>query len=83
MRSNLIFAKEEEVKNDVPESGYGRFEFINGTTYVGNWKLVGKNKCKHGHGKLVFGGTASSDFGNEEYEGEWEEDQMHGYGTYK
>jgi hypothetical protein len=51
--------------------------------YVGNWKLIGAKKMKHGHGKLTFAGTSASEFGNEEYEGDWEDDLMHGYGVYK
>jgi hypothetical protein len=71
---------------EVPQSGFGRFEYINGTLYVGNWKLHQGQKVKHGQGKITFPGAASaagSDLGIEEYEGDWEEDLMHGYGTYK
>jgi len=67
----------------VPQSGFGRFEYINGTLYVGNWKLHTGAKVKHGHGKISFAGTSSTDQGTEEYEGDWDEDLMHGYGTYK
>jgi len=38
---------------------------------------------KHGQGKITFAGTTSNEFGNEEYEGDWEDDLMHGYGVYK
>ena len=74
---------EEEEKPEIPQAGIGRFEYINGTLYVGSWKLANGVKAKHGHGKLTFAGTAASEFGNEEYEGDWEEDKMHGYGTYR
>lgn len=67
----------------MPQSGIGRFEYINGTMYSGNWKLHNGAKVKHGFGKITFSGTTASEFGNEEYEGDWEEDLMHGYGTYK
>jgi len=50
---------------------------------VGNWKLFEGIKTKHGHGKLTIAGTTASEFGNEEYEGDWNEDKMHGFGTYK
>jgi len=40
-------------------------------------------KTKHGHGKIVFAGGQNSEFGNEEYEGDWEDDKMHGFGVYK
>ena len=67
----------------MPQSGFGRFEYINGTLYIGNWKLLNGVKVKHGHGKITFLGTTSNDFGNEEYDGDWEDDLMHGFGTYK
>lgn len=41
---------------------------------------------KHGHGKITFPSAAAAaggDLGQEEYEGDWEEDLMHGYGKYK
>ena len=69
--------------DDLPQSGYGRFEYINGTLYVGNWKLLNGQKVKHGQGKITFAGTTSNEFGNEEYEGDWVDDLMHGHGTYK
>ena len=46
--------------------------------YVGNWKLNNGVKHKHGHGKITFTGTTSNEFGNEEYEGDWEDDLMSG-----
>lgn len=67
----------------MPQSGIGRFEYINGTMYQGNWKLLSGAKVKHGFGKITYSGTTASEFGTEEYEGDWEEDLMHGYGTYK
>lgn len=74
---------ETEVTKEVPQSGYGRFEYINGTIFAGNWKLHNGVKAKHGHGKITFPSAATAnDAGSEEYEGDWEEDQMHGYGTY-
>ena len=77
-----VTQEKEEIK-EVPQSGIGRFEYINGTMYQGNWKLSNGVKVKHGHGKITFSGTTASEFGNEEYEGDWEEDLMHGYGVYK
>lgn len=67
----------------MPQSGYGRFEYINGTLYSGNWKLLNGQKVKHGHGKITFQSMMTSGFGEEEYEGDWEDDMMHGYGVYK
>lgn len=43
-------------------------------------------KVKHGNGHIIFPGAINangSQLGNEEYDGEWCEDQMHGKGTYK
>lgn len=45
-----------------------------------------KFKVKHGKGKIVFAGTNTSSgaqVGVEEYDGDWDEDEMHGEGTYK
>ena len=54
---------------------------------MGEWKLTDDNKkVKHGNGKIVFPGatnTLGHQVGGEEYDGEWNEDQMHGQGTYK
>lgn len=81
-------AHSEEPVKEVPQSGFGRFEYSNGTLYVGNWKLSHGHKVKHGHGKITYpsvggGNAASADLGAEDYEGDWEDDQMHGYGKYK
>jgi hypothetical protein len=79
-------AIENEPAKEVPQSGYGRFEYINGTMYLGNWKLHNGVKVKHGHGKITYPSVAASagnDLGSEEYEGDWEDDLMHGYGTYR
>jgi hypothetical protein len=78
----------EEPVKEVPQSGFGRFEYSNGTLYVGNWKLSHGHKVKHGHGKITFpavggGNPATADLGAEEYEGDWEEDVMQGYGKYR
>ena len=54
--------------------------------YTGEWKLHGGIKHKHGKGKIVFPSAAvaaGSDIGSEEYDGEWDDDLMHGHGTYK
>ena len=79
----LILPLQKEEHKEVPQSGFGRFEYINGTLYIGNWKLHNGLKLKHGHGKITFSGTTSNEFGNEEYTGDWEDDLMHGYGVYK
>lgn len=71
---------ETEPVKEVPQSGFGRFEYINGTLYVGNWKLHNGLKAKHGHGKITY--TQGESSGLEEYEGDWEDDLMHGYGVY-
>ena len=78
----------EEPVKEVPQSGFGRFEYSNGTLFVGNWKLSHGHKVKHGHGKITFpavGGSnsASAELGAEDYDGDWEEDVMQGYGKYK
>jgi len=50
--------------------------------YVGNWKMVGGHKVKHGKGKITFPGVSGNAFGLEEYDGDWEDDKMHGFGRY-
>ena len=52
--------------------------------YVGEWKLKNGRKVKHGQGKLTFPGAViqNTNFGQEEYEGMWEDDKMHGQGRY-
>lgn len=52
---------QEEVKPEVPQTGFGRFEYINDSVYEGNWRLFGELKLKHGHGKITHGqGTAET-----------------------
>lgn len=72
---------QEEVPQ-VPQEGNGKFEYINGTSYEGDWKLFDGVKKKHGHGRIVHGNSHADSHGNEVYEGEWVEDLMHGTGTY-
>jgi hypothetical protein len=72
---------EEEKKPELPQTGFGKFEYINDSVYVGNWKMFGELKKKHGHGRITHGqGTIET--GQEYYEGDWEDDLMHGYGIY-
>jgi hypothetical protein len=43
-------------------------------------------KVKHGQGKIIFPGINNAhgnQVGDEEYDGQWNDDQMHGYGTYR
>ena len=70
--------KEEEEQEAKPEFGNGKFEYINQTTYVGEWKLLEGKKVKHGLGKITFPGAPGKNFGQEEYDGAWVDDQMHG-----
>ena len=37
-------------------TGYGKFEYVDQTLYVGEWKMAsdGKSKVKHGQGKITF-----------------------------
>lgn len=54
---------------------------------MGNWKLSHGHKVKHGHGKITYpsvgGNSANAELGAEDYEGDWDEDVMQGYGKYK
>jgi hypothetical protein len=71
----------------VPKSGYGKFEYVNQTLYIGEWALNEQGqKVKHGQGKIIFPGSVNAQgnqVGGEEYEGSWENDKMHGEGCYK
>lgn len=75
-----VAAVTEPAEPEVPQFGHSRFEYKDMTTFVGNWKLINGNKLKHGHGKVVFAGAQNR--GSEEYEGDWQEDKMHGHGRY-
>lgn len=57
--------KEEDIKQEEPvdqkvqyieTEGFGRFEFIDGTIYEGQWKISGGLKMRHGEGTLKHGG---------------------------
>ncbi|OMJ85777.1 hypothetical protein SteCoe_12846 [Stentor coeruleus] len=52
---------------------------MNGDVYVGQWEIIDKVKKRHGHGKFVHALIGVT----EEYDGEWNNDQMEGYGVYK
>ena len=52
--------------------GIGRFEYLNGSVYDGDWK---DNK-RHGMGKFIESDQVT------EYNGEWEHDCKHGRGTF-
>lgn len=70
-------AVEEPPKDVEPEPlphelvGYGRYEYLNGVVYEGNWKLIKGVKVKHGFGKMTLPLEAKSQVGEEWYEGNW------------
>ena len=64
---------------EIETSGYGEFDYMNGDIYIGQWEIIEKVKKRHGHGKF----THSLSGLTEEYEGEWNNDQIEGYGVYK
>lgn len=70
----------EPVEPELPQFGFGKFEYKDQSTYVGNWKLIKGIKLKHGHGKFTSSGYSGR--GQEEYEGDWSEDKMQGHGRY-
>ena len=64
-------------------SGFGHFEYQNGTVYEGQWiELKVGEKMKHGEGTLIHSGTTAYEKGNESYSGNWSHDKMDGYGIY-
>ncbi len=40
----------------IETSGFGRFEFIDGTIYEGQWKILNGVKVRHGEGNIKHGG---------------------------
>ena len=56
--------EEVEVKPEeqvhIETEGMGRFEYVNGIVYEGQWKLINNTKMKDGWGKLTHGGTYHS-----------------------
>ena len=71
---------EEAVKEPEPEplphefNGYGRFEYISGVVYEGNWQLSKGKKMKNGYGRITI--PTVGDLPAESYEGDWHHDQM-------
>ena len=52
--ARIAEAKKVEEEANRPETGFGRFEYVGGQQYVGNWqKQIGGKKVKHGHGKMT------------------------------
>jgi hypothetical protein len=80
-------AVEEPQKEAEPEPqpfelvGYGRFEYLNGVVYEGNWKLVKGVKVKQGYGRLLLPFDPQS-ASQEYYEGNWADDAIDGHGSY-
>ncbi|CAG9314971.1 unnamed protein product [Blepharisma stoltei] len=70
---------------EIELSGHGEFDYMNGDVYVGQWEIIDKAKKRHGHGKFLHALNPQNEESKltEEYEGQWENDQMHGYGVYK
>ena len=71
-----------EEQEEVPQTGHGKFEYMNQTIYEGDWRQEKGRKFKHGKGCIKFPGAQGMDNGHEEYEGDWVNDKMHGQGRY-
>lgn len=56
--------EQPDLTKHLPQSGCGTFEYINGTIYSGNWKLLNGVKVKHGHGKIIFPSSSSGGSGS-------------------
>ena len=72
-----------EAPKAVTRTGYGIFEYKNGTVYEGQWLEVSGVKYKHGEGYVVHSSSSINYITREEYKGSWHEDKMHGFGIYK
>lgn len=74
--------KKEEIPQEIDSSG--RFNFFNGTYYVGEYKILSTGeKIRNGKGKLVKPGMNNTLEGEEYYDGEWLNDLFNGEGVYK
>lgn len=49
----------DENEPEQPQNGFGKFEYINQTLYIGEWKITRGRKVKHGQGKITFPGATS------------------------
>ena len=47
---------EEKNVVHIETEGFGKFEFIDGTIYEGQWKLISSVKMRHGEGVLRHAG---------------------------
>ena len=50
--------EDEDTKvQNIETEGFGRFEFIDGTIYEGQWKLIRNAKMRDGEGLIKHGGN--------------------------
>lgn len=69
--------------NKIETEGHGRFEYMDGTVYEGQWKIINGKKMKHGRGTIIVGSTLTAENEQKEsYTGQWVEDRMEGEGEY-
>jgi len=77
---------EDRAQLQTPNSetlAYGKFEFQNKILYIGNYKLTTEGvKVREGKGKLIHPTNDNTEYGQEFYDGDWHNDQMHGFGVY-
>eukprot|EP00962_Isochrysis_galbana_P022610 scaffold6762_cov146-Isochrysis_galbana.AAC.1 len=66
---------EEDVK---PQEGTDAFLLSDGSKYDGEWILVNGVRQRHGHGLHIDGIVRG-----QSYQGEWQNDQMHGRGIFR
>lgn len=81
-KSKVVEPPPEVEEVDIPQTGHGKFEFMNQTIYEGEWRQEKGRKFKHGKGRIMFPGAQGMEVGHEEYEGDWVYDKMHGQGRY-
>lgn len=75
--------KEEKIEEFPEIDSYGKFIFQNQITYIGGFRrLKTGQKIRNGKGKIIHPTIDGSELGQESYEGDWENDLMHGYGIY-
>jgi hypothetical protein len=59
---------------------FGRFEYLSGAVYEGNWVASEGRKYREGYGRMTV--PSKGELPGESYEGDWRQDQMEGFGTY-
>eukprot|EP00967_Tisochrysis_lutea_P006531 scaffold7748_cov33-Tisochrysis_lutea.AAC.1 len=69
---------EEDSEPFEPQEGKGAFLLPDGSKYDGDWIIVDGVRQRHGHGLYIDGIVKG-----QSYQGEWQNDKMHGRGVFR